>query len=89
LYEVQKLLYQINVNSHVRARFRTDPDGLLADYRISEEEARALKALDVSALYQLGVHPLLLASVAGAVGISRAQYRTALETLRNHFRGKG
>ena len=41
LYHVQKLLYQLNRDSHVRQRFDEEPSELLGEYRLTNEERTA------------------------------------------------
>jgi len=38
LYAVQKLLYQLNRDETVRARFESDRDALLLEYSLTAEE---------------------------------------------------
>jgi hypothetical protein len=44
LYNVQKLLFQLNRDPAIRKRFDTEFDSLLADYELTEEEQIALRA---------------------------------------------
>ena len=39
LYYVQKLLYNLNRDPQVQARFKADIDGLLAEYTLSVKDA--------------------------------------------------
>jgi hypothetical protein len=78
LYCVQKLFYHLNVDQRVRERFLDDPDAVLAEYRLSPEEIRAITAVDVTTLYRMGVHPLLLRPFANLKGISMSEYLKAL-----------
>ena len=81
LYFVQKLFYHLNVDSNATKRFQRDPEGMLADYRLSPDEARAILSVDLATLYQLGVHPLLLRPFATLKGIGMPEYRKALSGL--------
>ena len=60
LYQVQKVLFAVNRDRQARARFLDDRERLLADYELTAEERRAILELDFHALYQMGVHSLLL-----------------------------
>jgi Aromatic-ring-opening dioxygenase LigAB, LigA subunit len=51
----------------------------VTDYELTAEERRALLATDFYALYQMGVHSLLLGPLAAALGVSFPDY---LATLR-------
>jgi hypothetical protein len=57
-----------------------DAESLQARYGLADAEVRALVDADVAALYQLGVHPVLLNSFARA-GVPRDRYRAALAAL--------
>jgi hypothetical protein len=82
-YALQKAIYD-----HLNAKGRPDPPALepatlRANYGLGEAEIRALCDGDVGALYQLGVHPVLLNSYARA-RIPRDRYRAALAALERH-----
>ncbi|HET7477542.1 MAG TPA: hypothetical protein VFJ97_16150 [Dermatophilaceae bacterium] len=48
-------------------------------YDLTEEERKAFESADVGALYQLGLHPVLLNGFCRAAGFSRNEYRAILE----------
>lgn len=48
-------------------------------YDLSDDERKAFEAKDVAALYQLGVHAVLLNGYCRAIGLVRDQYRKVLE----------
>ena len=83
LYSVQKLLFRLNKDASVRARFRTDRDALLAEYTLTGEERRAIAEADVGRLHLMGVHPLLLAPFAGRSGLKWPDYLAALQRARD------
>jgi len=58
-FQLNKLLYQVRMNALVRKQFMQDPASVIAEYRLSPEEADAVKQLDVNTLSSLGAHPLL------------------------------
>lgn len=60
LYVLQKLMREINRNPGVRERFMAAPEALTAEWDLSDAERTALVSRDYGALYQLGVHGLLL-----------------------------
>jgi len=47
LYQVQKLLYQLNRDPEVRGRYEANKDAVLADYALTEEEQTALRSGDI------------------------------------------
>jgi hypothetical protein len=60
LYYLQKLLYNLNRDPRVKARFDDDLPGLLSEYALNEEEREALLTRDIGKLYVLGVNGQLL-----------------------------
>jgi hypothetical protein len=74
LYEIQKLLFRLNRDEKLQARFRTNPDEVLAEYRLDEAERRAIETADVGRLYVMGVHPLLLLGFGTRAGYPWPDY---------------
>lgn len=60
LYQLQKLIYEVNRNPERRDAYRKDNVGFAARYELTAEEQEAVTKLYIRRLYQLGVHPLLL-----------------------------
>ena len=86
LYYVQKLLYQLNRDPTVRQRYSGDLDALLAEYELTEEEQRALRAPDIGLLYVMGVNGQLLMHFAALRGYEWDAY---LEAMREGERRYG
>ena len=82
LYYVQKLFYHLLVDPKVKLRFQTDLEGTLSDDKLTPEESAAIKSFDLSTLYRIGVHPLLLRPFSGR-GVSEHHY--ALEADFYHL----
>jgi hypothetical protein len=59
-----RLIFELRRDAGLRARFRTDLDGLMQEYGLSEEEKRALREADIKHLGALGVHPYFLPQLA-------------------------
>jgi hypothetical protein len=78
LYQLQKIIYQLNRDPSVRARFDTDFEGLLADYELTDEERAALRKPDVGLLYVLGVNGQLLMHYAALRGFPWNDYIQAM-----------
>jgi hypothetical protein len=78
LYEVQKLLFHVNREPKVLDRFIRERETLVADYRLTEDEQRAVLETDFRALYKMGVHSLLLGPLAATLGISFPDYLAML-----------
>jgi Aromatic-ring-opening dioxygenase LigAB, LigA subunit len=78
LYQVQKLLFHVNRDRQVRARFVDDRERLVTDYQLTPEERHALLETDFHALYRMGVHSLLLGPLAAELGLSFPEYLARL-----------
>jgi hypothetical protein len=86
LYQLQKFLYVLNRDEQAQAQYRSDPDGLIARYDLTEEEADALRDGDVGLLYVLGVNGQILMHFAAFLGIEWFDY---LELMREGIRKHG
>ena len=85
LYYVQKLLYQLNRDTHVRTRFDADTESLLREYELTEEERRAIIDGDIGLLYVMGVNGQLLMHYAAMIGQEWDEYIEAMrEGVRQH-----
>ena len=78
LYYVQKLLYLLNRDPELRARFDADRHAALASFDLSEEEIAAITKPDVGLLYVLGVNGQLLMHYAAQVGLEWDEYIRAM-----------
>lgn len=56
LYQVQKLIYQLNRDPRTRDRWACERNAVLIEYELSREEQRALTEPDIGLLYVLGVN---------------------------------
>ena len=83
LYAVQKLLFRLNNDPAERNRLSAEPDAVLAEYALTQDERRALAEADFGRLHLLGVHPLLLAPFAGRSGLEWPDYLAALQRARD------
>lgn len=81
LYQLQKLIYDVNRNPERRDAYRADKAGFLARYELTPEEQAAIADLDVRKLYGYGVHPLLLRPFTLLHRISNEDYVKALAGL--------
>jgi len=78
LYNVQKLIYQLNRDPYARKRYGDDFDDLLDDYQLTEEETMAIKQPDIGLLYVLGVNGQLLMHYAALRGFEWNEYLDAM-----------
>ena len=81
LYQLQKLIYDVNRNPQRRDAYRADKAGFLAGYELTSEEHAAIANLDVRELYSFGVHPLLLRPFTLLHRVSNEDYARALAEL--------
>jgi hypothetical protein len=78
LYYVQKLLYQLNRDPHVRERFTADRESLLREYELTEEERAAIADGDIGLLYVMGVNGQILMHYSALLGQSWDEYIAAM-----------
>ena len=81
LYQLQKLIYDVNRSPERRDAYRSDKAGFLARYELTPEEQAAIADLDVRKLYRYGVHPLLLRPFTLLHRVSNEDYAKALAGL--------
>lgn len=86
LYQVQKLIYQLNRDPRTRQRYADERDTVLADYDLTQEEIDALKKPDIGLLYVLGVNGQLLMHFAA---LHRIEWTDYLECMREGLRQYG
>ena len=78
LYYVQKLLYQLNRDPRVRERFEANPDSVLEEYELTDEELEAIRKPDIGLLFVLGVNGQLLMHYAAMHQYPWADYIQAM-----------
>jgi hypothetical protein len=81
LYQLQKLIYEVNRNPERREAYRADGVAFASRYDLTPQEQEAIKKLDIRKLYQLGVHPLLLRPFTLLHRVSNEDYAKALAGL--------
>jgi hypothetical protein len=85
LYYTQKLLYDLNRDPQLRARYFADIDAVLKAYDLTGEEQRAFRERDIGLLYVLGVNGQLLMHMSAYYGMDHIAYRAAMrEGVRRH-----
>jgi len=81
LYQLQKLIYHVNRDAAQRERYRQDPTAFIKNYELTETESKAALDVDVRALYNMGVHSLLLRPFSLLHKVSNEDYAKALKGL--------
>lgn len=59
-YATSVVMWDVTRDGALAEQFRTEPDAVLKDRDLTEEEHAALAAKDVRALFELGIHPFVL-----------------------------
>jgi hypothetical protein len=86
LYQVQKLIYQLNRDPRARERYAAERDTVLAEYELSDEERAAIEQPDIGLLYVLGVNGQLLMHFAA---LHRIEWLDYLERMRQGLETHG
>lgn len=85
LYQLQKLLYEINRDPAVKDRFLADKPAALDEYKLTKEERDAVLSTDIGKLYILGVNGQILMHFAALCGFEWSEYIQAMkDALKEH-----
>jgi hypothetical protein len=88
LYQLNKIMYLLDVDADFLARMKRDPAGAIASFDLTEEERGAVLSGNVGKLYLMGVNAFILDSIARheLLGVDRnsylAQVRAAAEARK-------
>ena len=82
LYQVQKLLREVNRDIPCREKYLRDAEDFVGGYDLTDEERRAVLELDYGKLYMMGVHALLLRPFSLINKEDEPSYLAALRTAR-------
>lgn len=90
LYALQKLIYELNRDPAVQDAYTHDREAVLSRYRLTDEEAEALRRDDIGKLYILGVNGQILMHFAAWRGLSWDEYIQAMKDgLAEHGQVRG
>jgi len=78
LYQVNKLLRDMNCSLELAQRCQSDPEAVLGQYELTAEEQEAIKSWQVRKLYDMGANPFLLLVSSMAAGKDMRAYVTAM-----------
>ena len=85
LYQVSKLLFQLNRDDALKSRFKADPAAAIAEWPLSDEEREAVLKPDIGLLFVLGVNGQILMHYAALCGIEWSDYlRRMRDGLKEH-----
>lgn len=86
LYQLSKLLFELNRDTAIQAEFTADAAPVVARYDLDDEERRAVLDADIGLLYVLGVNGQILMHFAAFKQIAWADY---LQLMRDGVRDHG
>ena len=78
LYQVQKLVQAVNRDAESRTRFLESRESFAGEFELTDDEREALVNMRIHALYDMGVHPLLLRPFTIIHGVSEPDYLKAI-----------
>jgi hypothetical protein len=78
IYALQKLIRDVNRDPKLRESYFASPGTFAADYELTDAERAALLSVDLTRLYALGVHGLLLKPFSILHSISEPDYLTKI-----------
>lgn len=89
VYYLNKLFYSLETDEAFLAKFRSDINEALKEFRLTEEEIAAIKAGDIITLYRMGAHGFLLNVLArhDLCGVNRENYISRIRTLAGRSSG--
>lgn len=82
VYQVNKMLRDVNCNPTLAQRYRVELDTVLQQYELTTEERTAIKDGKLRTLYDMGVNPLLLLVSSLAAGTEMGTYMAAMNPQR-------
>lgn len=74
LYQLSKLLYELNRRDDAKAEFKATPEAFVAKFDLNAEEAEAILKGDFGKLYVLGVNGQILMHFAALLGVEWPDY---------------
>lgn len=86
LYQLQKVLFDVNRDPAAYRRFVDDFSGLLEKYDLTDEERKALLDRDIGRIYVMGANCQILMHFAAACGVEWSDY---LQRMRDGVRDHG
>jgi len=86
LYQLSKLLYQLNRDEDFKTRFRSAPRTATESFSLTDEERRAVLEPDIGLLFVLGVNGQILMHYAAFCGIEWTDY---LQRMRDGVKQHG
>ena len=82
LYDLESYLFKLKNDPMSQRALVADPKSHLAVQAIDETAKNAILNKDIGALWQMGVHPLLLVPLSRFLGMTPLEYRQRLAPHR-------
>jgi hypothetical protein len=79
LYDLEHYLYRLKNDPGLQQQLASDPVAHLDAQPLNDAVRKAILAKDVVALWQMGVHPLLLVPLSRFLGMPPPEYRERLK----------
>jgi hypothetical protein len=86
LYQLSKVIYQLNRDETLVGKFKQNPQAVVDEYDLTPEEREALLQPDIGLLYVLGVNGQILMHYAALWEIPWAEY---LQLMRDGIKKHG
>ena len=74
IYALQKLIRDVNRDPRLRESYFAGPEQFVTGYELTDAERSALLAVDLTRLYGLGVHGLLLKAFSILHSVPEPEY---------------
>ena len=78
LYQLQKLLFDLNRQPAAQIEYRQDLSRLLGHYALTDQERQAMESGDIGLIYVLGANGQLLMHYAAFLGLAWPDYIRAM-----------
>ncbi|WP_338602722.1 hypothetical protein V6M85_02785 [Sulfolobus tengchongensis] len=59
-FNIHKMIYDLRSNKELRERFLKNPEEVMREYNLSEEDMRVLLRADAEEMYRYGINPFML-----------------------------
>ena len=79
---VQFFIYRLKSDEALRESLRGPSNATFEGFELEADEKAALKSGDLAGLFEMGIHPLLLAPYSRAMEIPRPRHQELLAPLR-------
>lgn len=81
LYEVESFLFRLKTDPNAKKELAENPELHLSKQPLEPNERAAVLNKDLVALWNMGVHPLLLVPYAQAMSVPPPEYKRVLAAL--------